>query len=95
MKRLERPRDYRLDIDPVTGERIADAYDGPVAVLVGPGALSAGDLSAFWMTFPRRVYLTHREFPVDEPVWLRPADAAHGVDTVVERALQWLRHHRR
>ena len=25
-----------------------DAYDGPVAVLVGPGAVSAGDLSVIW-----------------------------------------------
>ena len=36
-------------------------------------------------------YLIHQEFPVDEHVWLRPADVAAGKDTVVEAALSWLR----
>jgi hypothetical protein len=35
-------------------------------------------------------YLIHREFPVDERVWLRPEDVAVGKDTVVEAALSWL-----
>lgn len=35
-------------------------------------------------------YLTHSEFPIDEHVWLRPADVAAGRDTVVEAALQWI-----
>lgn len=36
-------------------------------------------------------YLIHRDFPVDERVWLRPRDVAAGRDTVVEAALRWLR----
>ena len=35
-------------------------------------------------------YLTHAEFPVDEPVWLHPNDVAAGEDTVVKAALRWL-----
>ena len=30
------------------------------------------------------------ELPVDEPVWLRPADVAVGRDSVVEAAARWL-----
>ena len=36
-------------------------------------------------------FLIHTEFPVDEPVWLTPADVAAGQDTVVNAALAWLR----
>jgi hypothetical protein len=138
MRLLDPPSEYRLDVDPLTGERYRTSYDGPIAVLVGPGALSAGDLSSFWMTFHPRArsfgkstsaafnlptqpalgtgdqidlhpdwfariaeasfwevrsghqYLTHREFPVQEDVWLRPKDVAAGVDTVVQSALRWL-----
>jgi hypothetical protein len=111
-------------------------YGGRVAVLVGPGAVSAGDIAAeltrfipasrsfgestsmalglpsqpvlgsdldlgpawdarvaetnsFEVATPGR-YLTHREFPVDQHVWLRPADVAAGRDTVVKAALRWL-----
>jgi Peptidase family S41/Tricorn protease C1 domain len=35
-------------------------------------------------------YLTHDEFPVDEPVWLRPDDVARGKDTVVDAAVRWI-----
>jgi hypothetical protein len=35
-------------------------------------------------------YLTHDEFPVDEPVWLRPDDVAQGKDTVVDAAVRWI-----
>lgn len=142
MRKLDSPRDYRLDIDPSTGARIDGSYDGPIAVLVGPGALSAGDFSAFWMTYHPRArffgkstaaafnlptqpytgsgteiplhadwfsqiaeanahtadapheYLTRREFPVDEEVWLTPGDVARGRDTVVRAALRWLQRQR-
>jgi hypothetical protein len=105
-------------------------YDKPIAVLVGPGALSAGDLNAFRITFHPRVktfgqstsgafgsmatvgmptgwyaglaagnfrlasdsnyYLTHREFPVDVPVWHTPDAVANGEDAVVEAAMAWI-----
>jgi hypothetical protein len=35
-------------------------------------------------------YLTHRDFPVDVPVWLRPDDVAQGKDAVVDAALHWI-----
>jgi C-terminal processing protease CtpA/Prc len=35
-------------------------------------------------------YLTHDEFAVDEPVWLRPQDVAEGKDAVVEAAFRWI-----
>jgi C-terminal processing protease CtpA/Prc len=124
------------------GKRTRDpsAYPGPVAVLVGPGAVSAGDIGAYLATFLPNVrtfgestsmalglptqaslgtaldlgpdwfarvaetnsarvsqplqFLTHTEFPVDEPVWLRPDDVAVGRDTVAAAALQWLDHQR-
>ena len=34
--------------------------------------------------------MTHREFQVDEPVWLLPDDVAHGDDTVVKAAIDWI-----
>ncbi len=136
MKRLSPPSAFNMDFTP-DGSRVKASYGGPIAVLVGPGAVSAGDLSSFWATFLPRVrtfgkptsaaftiptqpalgtsldlnpdwdtkvgeanafavgaphdYLTHREFPVDELVWLKPDDVAVGKDTVVEAALSWIR----
>lgn len=138
MKTLATPSELLLDFHNATGKKVEASYDGPVAVLVGPGAVSSGDFSSYWMRFHPRArtfgkstsmsfnvptqpalgtghsidlhpnwfariaeanfypvgapndYLTHREFPVDEEVWLRPADVAAGRDTVVEAALTWL-----
>jgi C-terminal processing protease CtpA/Prc len=140
MKSILRPNEFKLDFD-YSGERprrVKSSYDGPIAVLVGPGAVSAGDLGALWATFLPRVrtfgkstamavgmptqpalgttldlgpdwieesvaetnsyrvgapkeFLIHTEFPVDELVWLTPADVADGQDSVVNAALAWLR----
>jgi hypothetical protein len=105
-------------------------YDKPIAVLVGPGAVSAGDQVALRMTFhpmvktfgrstcaafnaPTRLsmpagwqasyalkeaclasdttyFLTHREFPVDVPVWHTRDAVARGEDTVVTVAMAWI-----
>jgi hypothetical protein len=105
-------------------------YDKPIAVLVGPGAISSGDQVAFRMTFHPRVrtfgkstctaftapvslsmptgwsagyavaeaclasdttyFLTHREFPVDVPVWHTRDAVANGRDAVVEAAIAWI-----
>ena len=135
MQRLFNPSEFKMDFD-ADGHRIKVSFNGPIAVLVGPGALSAGDLGSFWASFlphsrtfgkstsaaftlptqpllgssldlnpgwKTRVgeanafevgaphdYLTHKEFPVDEPVWLEPDDVAVGRDTVVEAALRWI-----
>jgi hypothetical protein len=135
MKKFIPPSVLNLDFNYPIGKRVKDSYDGPIAVLVGPGAVSAGDFSSYWASLHPRArtfgkstamsfnlptqpgigelnlhpdwfariaeanfypvgspkdYLTHREFPVDELVWLRPADVAAGKDTVVEAALRWL-----
>jgi hypothetical protein len=105
-------------------------YDKPIAVLVGPGAVSAGDQVAYRMIFHPRVktfgkstnaafnwpedlglpdvffaryaggeagpasdttrFLTHREFPVDVPVWHTRDAVANGRDAVVEAAIAWI-----
>jgi len=105
-------------------------YAHPIAVLVGPGAVSSGDQVANLFRYHPRArffgrststafnaplagtgaspltwryaasdayrvsapqdYMTHDEFPVDEPVWLEPDDVAHGLDTVVEAAIRWI-----
>jgi len=105
-------------------------YDKPIAVLVGPAAVSAGDQVAYRMIFHPRVrtfgrstnaafnaptglsmptgwyarsaigeaclasdttyFLTHREFPVDVPVWHTRDAVARGEDTVVTAAMAWI-----
>jgi hypothetical protein len=105
-------------------------YDKPIAVLVGPGAVSSGDHVAYRMTFHPRVrtfgksisttfnsptgldiasgwwssyavgeaspvsapthFLTHREFPVDVPVWHTRDAVVRGEDTVVTAAMAWI-----
>jgi C-terminal processing protease CtpA/Prc len=136
MQVLAPPSEFRLDFD-LANTRFTSQYGGPIAVLVGPGAASAGDFSSLWTMFhpnarsfgrstattfnlptqpalgtelnlhpgwtagiaeansykvdEPHAYLTHREFPVDELVWLRPEDVAQGRDTVVEAAVRWIR----
>jgi hypothetical protein len=105
-------------------------YDKPIAVLVGPGAVSSGDQVAYRTIFHPRVktfgkstnaafngpttlsmpsgwfarygegeaclasdttyFLTHREFPVDVPVWHTRDAVANGRDAVVEAAIAWI-----
>lgn len=137
MKSIFPPSVFNLDFeDWFHAKRSKTSYAGPIALLVGPGAVSAGDYSALWSTFLPRVrtfgkptsmavgfptqpflgteldlgpdweatvaetntwlvgaprdFLIHSEFPVDEPVWLRPDDVANGRDTVVDAAVKWL-----
>jgi hypothetical protein len=110
------------------------AFAGPIAVLVGPAAVSSGDQVANLFRYHPRTrvfgkpsaaafnapastaslgfplagwiapiavaeafnvsepgqYLTHDEFPVDEPVWLTPETVARGEDDVVRAALRWM-----
>ncbi len=115
---------------PITIPGNGTGYDKPIAVLVGPGAVSSGDQVAFRMTFHPRVktfgkstntafngptslsmptgwyasyalneaclasdtthFLTHREFPVDVPVWHTRDAVARGEDTVVTAAMAWI-----
>ena len=54
MKNLANPSGFKLDFDS-EGSRVKASYTGPIAVLVGPGAVSAGDFSALWATYLPRV----------------------------------------
>ena len=123
------PAGYTIE-SPSNGTIDPRSYDRPIAILTGPGALSAGDQIALrtalhprartfgkstagafnapvrpsldpnWYTayaFADAVrldspkdFLTHDEFPVDEPVWLTADDAAAGRDSVVEAARSWI-----
>ena len=57
MKSIFTPSEFKLDFDSESGasHRVKSSYAGPIAVLVGPGAMSAGDLSALWATYLPRV----------------------------------------
>jgi hypothetical protein len=136
MQNFLRPKFWKVDFDSAW-LRDKASFDGPIAVLVGPGAISAGDFGAVLAaqhprarTFGKSTamgiglptqrelgnelflhpqwdarivvtntyvvgrphdYLIHTDLPVNERVWLRPADVAAGKDTVVEAALRWLR----
>lgn len=136
MKQLIPPSSLVMDFAGLSGWRVMESFDGPVAVLTGPGAVSSGDITSYfsaalpWVrTFGKssaaavnlptqpalgteidlhpdwvaviaegnfyqvgapHEYLTHRELPVDEPVWLTQQDVAAGRDTVAEAALRWL-----
>jgi len=52
MKNLIPPSVFTLDFDnwSAFGVRVKASYAGPIAILVGPGAISAGDFGAFWAT---------------------------------------------
>jgi hypothetical protein len=57
MRSIAEPGEFRLDdVDDVDdGDREREPFEGPIAVLVGPGSLSAGDFSAVWSTYLPRV----------------------------------------
>jgi hypothetical protein len=55
METLAPPDEFKADFDNGFMDRVKLAFDKPIAVLVGPGAVSAGDFSAFWLTFHPRV----------------------------------------
>jgi C-terminal processing protease CtpA/Prc len=50
MKKLFPPKEFVLDRDQDSGEHIKPFYDGPIAVLTGPGSVSAGDFSALFLS---------------------------------------------
>lgn len=56
MKRFWTPDLFVTDFDYFPDRRrILESFNGPIAVLVGPGALSTGDLSPYWLTYHPRV----------------------------------------
>jgi len=50
MKSIFPPSQFKLDFDKGVGSthRVKTSYEGPVAILVGPGAVSAGDFGSYW-----------------------------------------------
>jgi C-terminal processing protease CtpA/Prc len=56
MRSLRTPSEFRVDFDRA-GRRDKVSFNGPIAVLVGPGALSAGDFAAIWAGFHPNVRL--------------------------------------
>jgi len=49
MKSIFPPSQFKLDFDNWDSrQRVKASFDGPVAILVGPGAVSAGDFGSYW-----------------------------------------------
>jgi hypothetical protein len=72
------------------GKSTSTAFNSPITLTLHSewsGRYSPYD--AYEMTNPG-VYLTHKEFTVDENVWLTPAIVAQGRDDVVEAAIKWI-----
>jgi Peptidase family S41/Tricorn protease C1 domain len=78
------------------GKTTNTAFNAPCSLDVGDPAWSIryACADAYRVDDPHD-YLTHDEFVVDEPVWLRPDDVAQGKDTVVDAALRWIDSKRR
>ncbi|HUR97345.1 MAG TPA: S41 family peptidase [Pyrinomonadaceae bacterium] len=55
MKNLISPSTFILDFRSDTRQRGFFSYDGPIALLLGPGAVSSGDFASLWMTYHPRV----------------------------------------
>ncbi len=51
MKKLIQPSTFILDFRSNTRDRELASYDGPIALLLGPGAVSSGDFASLWMTY--------------------------------------------
>lgn len=74
------------------GRQTSTSFDSPVGYPMG-------QYSEFYARFSKydagRVdspqdYLSYLGFPVDEEVWLDPADCRNGIDTVIQAALDWI-----
>ena len=51
MKNLRSPSNFILDFRTNTRSRSRVSYEGPIALLTGPGAGSTGDFASLWMTY--------------------------------------------
>jgi C-terminal processing protease CtpA/Prc len=72
------------------GKSTATAFNAPCPLDVDPDwRMQYACADAYRINKPYD-YLTHDEFVVDEPVWLRPDDVAQGKDTVVDAAVRWI-----
>jgi len=74
----------------IFGKTTTTAFNSPCPLDVDPGwRITYACADAYKINDPHN-YLTHDEFPVDEPVWLRPDDVAQSKDTLVDAALRWI-----
>jgi Peptidase family S41/Tricorn protease C1 domain len=72
------------------GESTSTAFNAPCTLNADPGwSTRYACADAYRINDPQE-YLTHDEFVVEEPVWLRPDDVAEGKDTVVDAAVRWI-----
>ena len=99
-----RPRSARATRSPISsasirgrdffGKPTAAAFNAPITTAtVGfplPGWFAPLAVSESYNVSAPGEYLTHDEFPVDEPVWLTPESVARGEDDVVRAALEWI-----
>jgi C-terminal processing protease CtpA/Prc len=72
------------------GKSTATAFNDPTSLNLAAGwftRLAVAD--AYRIEAPKQL-LTHDEFHVDEPVWLKSPDVASGEDTVVRAAMRWI-----
>jgi len=74
----------------VFGKTTATAFNSPESIAIGAGFQAYVATADCARLDALDVPLTHREFPVDEPVWLQPDDVAQERDTVVEAAVAWI-----
>jgi len=72
------------------GKSTATAFNSPQRPALDPDWYTAFAFADAYRVNDPKNHLTHDEFVVDEPVWLTPADAAAGRDTVVAAALRWI-----
>ena len=75
----------------IFGKSTATSFNAPQSIDFGNDdwVSRSAKTDAYLVSDPDN-YLTHDEFPVDEPVWLEPDDVARGIDTVVEAAKAWI-----
>ncbi len=74
----------------VFGKTTAAAFNSPESIQIGPWFQAHVAVYDCARLDALAVPLTHREFPVDVPVWLEPDDVAQQIDTVVEAAATWI-----
>jgi hypothetical protein len=74
----------------VFGKTTNTAFTSPLGLELDPSWSASYALADAYRIDNPHDYLTHDEFPVDEPMWLTPDDVAEGNDTVVDAALRWI-----
>jgi hypothetical protein len=84
---------YRMTFHPrvkTFGMSTNAAFNAPVVLSVHPDWYARYAISEASPVSDTTYFLTHREFPVDVPVWHTPSAVARGEDTVVTAAMAWI-----